>query len=157
MLIASVNEVTATECRVEIDEKVPLRYRTYSGTIGGKFVEIGDGAGCLLEFIIDPVSYVIRGITLISFDVTYQPSTIPCLPFSVGLPVICIQKGECFDGPMDAQRLEIFQKFSVGMGNDFIEIDFGDLSRANKLIKYTHVVFFLKFDLLVGIRVYRLS
>lgn len=153
--VSSSNEASLHGCRVEVDEYVPLRFRSYEGTLGVKYVRFGNFSGSLLEFLLDPNSMAIRGFTLTSFDTVHQPRAIAELPQSSGLPIVEFAEG--FGGPVDAQRINVKADFSVGLGEDFVEIDLGGLSDARRVIVADMARFYVGVARLVGVRVIGLT
>jgi hypothetical protein len=142
-------------CRVEVDEYVPLRFCSYEGTLGVRYVRLGNFSGSLLEFLIDPYSMTVRGFTLTCFDAVHQPRAIAVLPRTAGLPIIKLS--EDFYGPIGAQRVDIREAFSVGFGEDFVEINLGKLSEAQRVVVAGTAEFYVGATGLVGIRVVGLA
>ncbi len=149
--VSGLDESPLHGCRVEVDEYVPLRFRSYEGTLGVKYVRFGDFSGSLLEFLLDPNSMTVRGFTLTSFDAVHQPRAIAELPRTTGLPIVVFDEG--FKGPVDAQRIDVREAFSVGFGEDFVEIDLGGLPDAQHVIVSGSVEFYVGAGGLVGVRV----
>ena len=141
---------------IKIDEYVPIRFRSYSTALGVKYIKIGTNR-MILELLLDPISYAIRGFTLVLFNSTHQPRILQEMVVEEGFPILAFQPDECFHGPLGAQRQEIIQAFSVGFGTDFVEIDLGNLVNANRLIKCRGVEFCLEDETLAGIRVVGLT
>ena len=50
--VTSSQKFDATVSRVEVDEYVPIRFRSYEGTIGARYIRFGDFQTSLLEFIL---------------------------------------------------------------------------------------------------------
>lgn len=53
-------------CIIEVDDYVPLRFRTHDRPLGSSYVRLGDQAGSLLELLVDPNLGLLRGITITS-------------------------------------------------------------------------------------------
>ncbi len=153
--VSGLSEAPLQGCRVEVDEYVPLRFRSYEGTLGVKYVRLGNFSGSLLEFLIDPNSMTVRGFTLTSFDAVHQPRAIAELPRTEGLPIVKFSEG--FNGPIDAQRVDIREAFSVGFGEGFLEIDLGKLSEAQRVVVAGTAEFYVGAVGLVGVRVVGLT
>jgi hypothetical protein len=152
-----VSDASPFKCQIEIDDYVPLRFRSYVGTLGVKYLRIGNFETSLLEFLLEPESLVIRGFTLTSFDKSHEPMKIQSLPTDEGLPVILLKDEQEFQGPTGAPRIDLREEFSVGLGENFVEIDFGGIAAASNAVKIGNVVFFTKVGRLVGIRVTELK
>lgn len=153
--VSNLNQVPFHGCHIEVDEYVPLRFRSYEGTLGARYIRFGNFNGSLLEFLLDPNSMTVRGFTLTSFDAVHQPRAIAELPRTAGLPVV--ESTEGFAGPTDAPRIDIKESFSVGFGEDFVEIDLGGLSDAQRVIVADRAEFFVGAVGLVGVRVVGLT
>lgn len=147
--ISGVCVDVAAVCRIDVDEYVPLRFRGYEGLLGVRYLRFGNLKTSLLEFLLDPDSNVIRGLTLASFDTLHEPRGAN-LPRTLGLPII---SGNDFTGPLNARRIDIKGSFSVGIGDNFLEADLGDLDHAQHIVVFGNVEFFVGLDLLVGVRV----
>ena len=153
--VSGLSEVPLQGCRVEVDEYVPLRFRSYEGTLGVKYVRLGNFSGSLLEFLLDPNSMTVRGFTLTSFDAVHQPRAIAELPRITGLPIVVLSEG--FGGPIDAQRVDVREAFSVGFGEHFVEVDLGKLSEAQHVVVAGTTEFYVGAVGLVGMRVIGLT
>lgn len=155
--ISAVDEILQPSWRLEIDEYVPLRCRSYLDTLGVVYLRFGDFSESLLELLLDPDSLTVRGITLTAFNSMYEPGFLGKLPMKFGLPVLAIADTRGFQGPVGAQRIDIHKTFSVGIGKDFLEIDLGCLSAAERIIKSGPIEFYADNESLVGLRVVGLN
>jgi hypothetical protein len=151
--VSGLNEAPFLGCYVEVDAYVPLRFRSYEGILGVKYLRLGNFSSSLLEFLLDPSSMAIRGFTLTSFDAVHQPKVDIGLPRLTGLPVVAIAASEDFKGPIDAQRVDIRTSFSIGFGGDFVEIDLSGISQAKRIIADRAIEFYVDANSLVGLRV----
>ena len=157
ILVSEIRNEEPPGCHLTVDDYVPVRLHAYDSSMGVAYLRCGDFRGSLLEFMLDPGSWVLRGFTLTVYDKTHAPRNLPPLPTKSGLPAISIPDKSVLHGPPDAQRIDIRADFSVGLGSDFLEIDLGDLSEATLMSKCGPVEFFINADYLVGLRVVRLS
>lgn len=153
--VTGIDKSPSRGCRIEFDEYVPLRFRTYEGTLGVKYVRVGDLSGSLLEFLLASDSMAVRGFTLTSFNAVHQPGAIAELPRTSGSPIMAFDEG--FKGPIDAQRIDVREAFSVGFGEDFVEIDLGGLSNAQHVVVSGTAEFYVGLEELLGVRVIRLT
>jgi hypothetical protein len=154
--VSGLNDMQGHGYSVEVDEYVPLRFRSYEGTLGIKYVRFGNFKSSLLEFLVDPNSMTVRGFTLTSFDAVHQLRAKAELPSSAGLPIITFASG--FVGPVDAQRIDVRAEISVGFGEDLVEIDLGGLSTAQRVVVGGPAEFYVGADgEMVGVRIVRLA
>lgn len=54
--------------KIEFDEYVPLRWRTYEQPLGGGLVRLGNFSTTLIELVVEPHSQIVRGATITSID-----------------------------------------------------------------------------------------
>jgi hypothetical protein len=155
--ISCVEDILQPTWSLEIDEYVPLRCRSYLGTIGVIYLRFGDFSTSLLELLLDPASLVVRGITLTAFNTVHEPLFLRKLPIKSGLPVLSFSEKIVSQGPVGAKRIDINKTFSVGIGKDFLEIDLGFLSTADRVIKSGPIEIYAKNKSLVGLHVLGLS
>jgi len=97
--ITDVQNLENLPFRIEVDEFVPFRFRTYERPLGAAYLRLGNYRTTLTELIVDPKSNLVRGITLTSFEsLVPWPTLGPAAP-SVGLPVLSVdwQKGNRID------------------------------------------------------------
>src|SRR5207247_4270466 len=66
--ISGTQDIRNAPCLIEVDEFVPLRFRTYERPIGAAYVRVGNYSTTLVELIVDPISKLLRGLTLTSFE-----------------------------------------------------------------------------------------
>ena len=139
-----------------IDEHVPISFRSYSGLLGAKYLRVGNFQTTLLECLLDPISYTIRGITLISFDKIHVPCEPEITLESFGLPIVDVAKSD-LNVLVEARKAEVFCQVSVGIESNFLEIDFSEIKNANRKINCGRVQFFLKDEELSGVRFMNLA
>ena len=53
---------------IDVDEYVPLRWRSYAPPLGVGYLRLGDFNATLLELAIEPRTQAVRGVTLTSID-----------------------------------------------------------------------------------------
>lgn len=97
----------------------------------------------------------IRGCTLILADRQHRPSSRQAHSTVEGLPIIAVA-GD-FVGQAGLERMDLHREFSVGWGEDFVEIDFGELAKANQLVTCGAAEFFVAEGSLQGMRIVGLS
>jgi hypothetical protein len=98
----------------------------------------------------------VRGLTLLRFDAVHESLPFGVLPEEVGLPILDLDEA-LFIGPWATQRLDLPAAFSVGFGGDYVEIDFGMVSAADRALVFGPVKFLVNEDSLAGIRVFGLT
>lgn len=157
MIVSGTVDHATMDCKIEIDDYIPLLFRSYSGTLGVKYIRYGDGDETLLELLLDPITTAIRGFTLVSVGPKHHPELFAELPFAEGLPVMALLPGENFQGSIDESYIEIHKIFSLGAGPNFIEIDMGGITAADRYIKCKQVEFYICVNNIVGIRIVDLS
>lgn len=138
---------------VEVDDYLPLRFRTYSEPLGGvRYVRIGNGETRLLELILPSDSMEVRGCTVPLIDKrAYQLLTGP-EQSSPGLPIIDLPNHE-FSGPPSAQRVDTHIDFVAAIERDTIEFQFGGVDSFDRSVGCGDVCFLIRENDLVGIRV----
>lgn len=70
--IVGLESATTMPYLLQIDEYVPIRFRTYHEQIGAVYLRLGNGSTQLLELIIAPRVGVVRGATATMVD-TFSP------------------------------------------------------------------------------------
>lgn len=105
----------------------------------------------LLEIIVAADSMTIRGCTLTLADRQHRPSPRAAHSMVEGLPIISVS-GE-FIGQAGLQRMDLHREFSVAQGDDFVEINFGELEKANHLVTCGAVEFVVAERCLQGLRI----
>ena len=148
--ITEFQELAGVPCLVEVDELVPLRFRTYDRPIGAEYLRLGNHSTRLAELIIDPLSHLLRGATLTLFD-SFAPWVAPneTAP-SRGLPRLLMQNAT-------GRRIDANSDFSVSMKDNELLLTWDDLARVSKSSVYGDVQFLLVGDNLSGIRFFDLS
>lgn len=142
-------------CSVTVDDYIPLRWRSYEGTLGGRLVRLGNFKTSLLEIIVEADSMTIRGCTLTLADRQHRPLPRVGQRVVEGLPIIAVA-GD-FVGQAGLERMDLHREFSVGWGEDFVELDFGELAKANQRVTCGAVEFLVAEGWLQGMRIAGLS
>lgn len=73
---------------IEFDPYVPLRFRTSAEPLGAAYVRLGNFATTLLEIQIEPLTQVLRGLTITAIDGLAGWPSLEVQPFPAGLPVL---------------------------------------------------------------------
>ena len=148
---------TARPSLVELDDYVPLSFRSYAPLLGGvRDVRLGNLSSDFLELTLGLDSNTLRGFTLVCFEAVHEIVPTGPLTEESGLPVLELDEVR-FDGPLATQRVDLPVTFSVGFGDDSVEIDFGMLSAADRAFVCGPVRFLVNADSLLGIRVLGLT
>lgn len=128
------------EWRVEVDQYVPLRCRSYNGTIGARYVRIGDLSSSYLELIVDYDFLSVRGITLLSFDRVHNFYRIDSAVRDNALPCLDTTLKSRFLGA-GLSRFDILECFSIAFGDGKLQVDFGRLRDTSLIFKSGPVQF----------------
>lgn len=73
--VTAVHPLHSVEVVVDLDEYVPLRFRTYREPLGCGYVRLGNYSTTLVEMPVEPGTQVVRGLTVTSInDVSSWPS-----------------------------------------------------------------------------------
>lgn len=88
MKVVAVSSHDDLECRVIIDEYVPLRFRTSEIPFGAGYVRIGPDAGITAELIVEIGTQRVRGFTLIAPSLVAEPPIFCVRQLIRGLPVV---------------------------------------------------------------------
>jgi hypothetical protein len=124
----SIDEVSSVEtfpCRIDLDEFVPLRFRTYERPLGAGYIRLGNYSTTLLELIIEPRARVLRGATITSYDVLSDWPDLRVTSESDGLPVLSVT----FDR---SNRIDLREDFRVAVKSNEVLVFWGDLIGCNQ-------------------------
>jgi len=136
---------------IEVDEYVPLRFRTQERPLGAKYLRLGDQSRALLELLIDPLVGTLRGLTITSFE---SLSTWPKIEvqgeMSQGLPVF----GFSWE---NKNRIESGVRFSVATDGDDVLVFWRDVEECNAAVFSGRVQFLTVADKLAAVRFQGLS
>lgn len=135
-------------CTIEIDEYVPLRFRSYDRLLGVNYVRLGNFNTSLLELLIDPNSSVIRGFTLTSFDKTHELRPLDRQPVRSGLPKIETEE--------TGNRIDLRCDVSVAFEDYEIDVVWNQIP-PSEIVKFGRAIFVIGENELVGIRVIDLT
>lgn len=152
ILISGVDS-TPRPTFVEINDYVPLSFRSYKSTLGGvRDVRLGGLSTSFLELTLGLEVNVLRGFTLLSFDAIHEPKTFESMMETEGLPVLMLND-VIFRGKLGMQYCDIPMLFSVGFGVNFVELRFGQLDAVEQSIVCGQVKFLVRENSLLGVRV----
>jgi hypothetical protein len=101
--VAGLHRLPAVEVDVDVDEYVPLRFRTYREPLGVGYLRLGDYSATLVEMAVEPRTQVVRGMTVTSIsDVSSWPSFVVS-GVEEGLPAVStsFEGGEAVDLPRE--------------------------------------------------------
>lgn len=150
-------DATSRPTFVELDDYVPISFRSYEQGLGGvRDVRLGGLSPSFLELTLGLDSKTLRGFTLLCFESIHSPPPVCDLVETVGLPILDIDEAR-FQGRLATQWLDLPTTFSVGFGEDFLEIDLGLVATADRAIVCGPAKFLVSSTSLVGIRVSGLS
>jgi hypothetical protein len=73
--VTQLHRLGAVEVDMDVDEFVPLRFRSYREPLGVGYVRLGNNSTTLFEMAVEPGKQVVRGLTVTSIrDVSSWPS-----------------------------------------------------------------------------------
>jgi hypothetical protein len=112
------------KCLIEIDDYVPLRFRTYERPIGASYLRVGDQTKSLVELLIDPNQGLLRGITVTCFSGLSSWPRMDTREGSPGLPVLAVPWGK-------ANRVDSGVDFAVSVQGSDILVFWAALDRCD--------------------------
>lgn len=95
-------------CIIEVDDYVPLRFRTCGGPVGASYLRVGDNTKSLVELLIDPNQGLLRGVTVTCFSMLSSWPRMEIREVTQGLPALAVPWGK-------ADRLDSGVNFSVAV------------------------------------------
>lgn len=111
------------KCLIEVDEYVPLRFRTYERPLGASYLRVGDLAGSLVELLVDPTTGLLRGVTVTSFPALSAWPIVAARDASQGLPVFAVSWGRM-------NRIDAGVDFSVSVSGTEVLVYWQALDRC---------------------------
>lgn len=82
------------KCLIEVDDYVPMRFRTYERPLGASYLRVGDQSKSLVELLIDPSQGLLRGITITCFSALSSWPRMETREVLQGLPVLAVPWGK---------------------------------------------------------------
>lgn len=152
--VTGVRNLADAPSLIEIDEFVPLRFRTYNEPLGSAYLRLGDRSSTLVELIVDPASSLLRGVTLTSFDLFRPWPTLGRTIASDGLPVLATQWDQ---SDRSLLAVDINRDFDVSMLGNQLLISWGDLADLSGSSVHGRAHFLFAGNELAGIRFFDLS
>jgi len=144
------------QVRLEFDEYIPFSVTTRKGLLGAKYLRLGDFERNLLEIMLDPISFAVRGLTLVCFDSLHIPAVKRVLPEQVGLPVLDLHDSQLSE-LLDRPWAELKANFTLGISNDFAELDLYGIAGSDNVIRSERLEFYCRDKVLLGIRLSHLK
>jgi hypothetical protein len=135
---------------IEIDEYVPLRFRTYRKAIGAGYIRLGNYQTTLTELIAHPASRTLRGVTLSFFKSYVDWPRIGATAPTEGLPVLRADWGS-------GNRIDITRDFSVSLRENELLVAWDELSDLSSSLVFGNAQFLITGSELRGIRFFNLS
>lgn len=151
-IVGSANSADYS-CLVDVNEYVPIAFRTQREPLGGaRYIRLGNLTNCLLELIVSADLMTLRGVTVtlvseVGHDLMSGSDT-----GLLGLPVLALPKDAEFTGPASSQRANIACNFSLATSEGVAEISINDNKKFDARIIHGNVWFLMKDEELVGIR-----
>jgi hypothetical protein len=137
-------------CLIDVDEFVPLRFRTYHQPIGAVYLRIGNYSTTLTELIVDPGSRILRGLTLTSFESFDAWPNLGSVASLKGLPILRVDWEK---GP----RIDVRRDFHVSLRANELLVSWGDMANPSASFVFGKVQFFISESELRGVRFFDLT
>lgn len=139
-------------CLIEVDDYVPLRFRTYDYPLGASYLQLGDGKKSLVELLVDPTRGHLRGITVTAFPALSAWPQFSSEDGPHGLPVFATP-------PLVSKRAEVRSNISVAVSdnNSNILLYWAPLENCRTSTFEGRVHFLEKDGLLAGVHFGQLS
>jgi hypothetical protein len=138
-------------CIVEVDEYIPLRFRTYERPLGVSYLRLQGPPGALVELLIDPNIGSLRGVTVTSLTRFSLSSEVHVTQASVGLPVFSL----AWNGRRMAA--DVACDFRVAVREASVQVHWGDVGKCEAAVFRDRVRFLTADESLVGIEFSGLS
>jgi len=140
------------KCLIEVDDFVPLRFRTYERPLGASYLRLGDSAQTLVELLVDPMTGLFRGLTVTAFTALSSWPLFEARETSEGLHVFTnVAAWE------RKSRIDTGVSFAVAVRGSEVLVHWGPLDRC-EATSFRERVRFLAVDRnLAGVRVAGLS
>lgn len=155
--VLGVHSMQDDLCVIEMDEFIPLSFKSYSNVLGGVYIQIGNHTTTLMDIVVDPVSRVLRGATLICFDSFAPWPSMGQKRVSEGLPRLSGPWDRSDHSRLDYQAISIHRDFWVSIRGDECLIYWGNLADELQSAIFGRMEFFFVAEELRGIRVSELS
>jgi hypothetical protein len=118
--VTAGSERTDVPSTIEIDEYVPLRWRTYDEPLGAGLVRLGNYTTTVMELVVEPHSQVVRGATVTSID-----ELSPWPDFSVSVTFAALPAlSTSFEG---WQVIDLKEEFEVAVREGQMVVHWGEL------------------------------
>ena len=141
---------TDVPCLIEVDEYVPLSFRTSREPQGSSFLRVGNYSTTLTEMLINPDTGLLRGVTLTSFERFSEWPALGETTPSEGLPVLSVDWG-------DSYSVDVERDFQVSLRGDQLLIWWDDVAAPSNSLTFGRVQFLVFESELRGIRFFDLS
>lgn len=156
IIISSVINNDEIKTAINFDKHVPFSLTTWNKLLGAKYLRLGDFEDNLLEIMLDPISFVMRGLTLVCFNKIHQPKNLSVFSEEVGLPVLDLTKSG-LEKLHEASRADVRCQFTIGMGPNFVELDLFGIAYSDAVVRRDRVEFYSRNKALVGVRIISLK
>ncbi len=111
------------------------------------------------EFAFYENSHEFKDLTVLIYSATHIPQELSIKNKIIGNPIFEVDEDKILNSNNDKYppSAEFETPISLGFGEDFIEIAFGEIEKANTEITYDYLSFLAKDNILLGVRVKNLS
>jgi hypothetical protein len=132
------------KCLIEVDDYVPLRFRTYERPLGASYLRVGDQTKSLVELLIDPNRGLLRGMTVTWFSALSAWPRMEIREVALGLPLLAVPWGK-------SNRIDSGVDFSVSVHGSDILVSWAALERCDASCFQDRVRFLVVEGHLVGV------
>ncbi|RMD65427.1 MAG: hypothetical protein D6824_02690 [Planctomycetota bacterium] len=141
--VTQLYPLDAVDVDVDVDEFVPLRFRTYREPLGVGYVRLGNYSTTLVEMAVEPRTQVVRGLTVTSIcDMSPWPF-FDIFEVMEGLPALATS----FEG---GEVLDLQRDFMVAIRPREIVVFWKSLDRCRGS-KFRNICFLIAEDMLAGV------
>ncbi len=156
IIISSVLDSDEIKTAVSFDKHVPFSLTTCDQLLGAKYLRLGDFEDNLLEIMLDPISFVVRGLTLVCFDKIHLPTSLSISSEETGLPILDLKESG-LEGLHEVSRADMRTQFTIGIDPNFVELDLFGIANADAVARQDRVEFYSRKKALVGMRLTNLT
>jgi len=135
---------SGAECFVEVDDYVPLRFRTSERPLGSSYLRLGDQVSSLAEILVDPNIGLVRGITITSFAGLAKWPRFEVETIEQGVPILNVSQG-------NRNRVDTGVQFSVSVQGSDVLMYWAPMQHCKASVLLDRVRFLTVGDQLAGV------
>lgn len=138
---------------LEFDDYLPITFDTTDRAIDASFVRLGNFSTSLLELKFAPESGILRGFTVVCFNMSHKPNFSPAPVPSPGL----VSRPQLKESGKPQKSEDLKKDFSIGIEDKTLEILIGATASPDQTLTFGRVQFLLAGEHLHSIRILDLS